>query len=101
VSRRTGSAHVAVLLVELELPACHSLKDKRSSLKPLLVALQREFSCSAAELDRLDEPRQSVIACAVVANDGRHVQRVLQRIPGWIEGHRPDLEVVDSSIEMR
>jgi uncharacterized protein YlxP (DUF503 family) len=94
-------AHVSVLLVELELPACRTLKDKRSTLKSLLIAVQRQFSCSAAELDRLDAPGASVIACALVGNDGRHIQRLLQRIPGWIERRRPDVEVVDFQIEMR
>lgn len=101
MSARHPSVHVAVLLVELDLPACRTLKDKRSALKPLLIALQREFMCSAAELDRLDDPGASVIACAVVSNDGRHIQQVLQKIPGWIERHRPDLEVVDHQIELR
>lgn len=94
-------AHVAVLLVELDLPACRTLKDKRSALKPLLIALQREFGCSAAELDRLDDPGRSIIACAAVSNDSRHTQRLLQKIPRWIEGHRPDLDVVDSQLELR
>jgi uncharacterized protein YlxP (DUF503 family) len=92
--------HVAVVLVELELPACRTLKDKRSTLKSLLIAVQREFGCSAAELDRLDNPGQSLIACAVVSNDGRHTQRLLQKIPGWIERRRPDVEVVDFQIEV-
>ena len=95
------AVHVAVLQVELELPACRTLKDKRSALKPLLIAIQREFACSAAELDRLDDPGRSVIACAVVSNDGRLPQRILHRIPRWIETHRPDLDVVDSQVEAR
>lgn len=95
------AVHVAVVQIELELPACRTLKDKRSSLKSLLIAVQREFGCSAAELDRLDDPGRSVIACAVVSNDGNLAQRVLHRIPKWIEAHRPDLEVVDSQLELR
>lgn len=93
--------HVAVLLVELDLPACRTLKDKRGTLKSLLIAVQREFGCSAAELDRLDDPGRSLIACAVVSNDGRHAQRVLYKIPGWIERRRPDVEVVDFQVQVR
>jgi len=95
------SVHVAVLLVELDLPACRTLKDKRSALKSLLIAVQREFTCSAAELDRLDDPGRSIIGCAVVSNSGPHTLQVLQRIPRWIEGHRPDLDVVDFQVEAR
>lgn len=93
--------HVAVLSLELDLPACRTLKHKRSTLKSLLIALHREFSCSAAELDRLDSPSAAVIGCAVLTNDGRHGQRLLQKIPAWVERHRPDVVVVDYAIELR
>lgn len=96
-----AALHVAVLQVEIELPASRSLKDKRSVLKGLLIAVQREFGCSAAELGHLNDPRRSLIACAVVSNNGRHSQRVLQKVPRWIEGHRPDLDVVDFQLELR
>lgn len=101
MGRSGRPAHVAVLRVDLDLPACHTLKEKRGTLKSLLVGVQREFACSAAELDHLDDPRSGIIACAVVGNDAAHVQQVLQRIPRWIEGHRPDVVVVDHRIEIR
>jgi uncharacterized protein len=93
--------HVAALSIELRLPACRTLKEKRSALKSLLAAIHREFNVSAAELDHLDSPSSSVVACAVVSNDPAHAQRVLGRIPGWVEDRRPDLQVVDSAISMR
>ena len=93
--------HVAVLVIELDLPACRTLKQKRSTLTSLLIAVQREFACSAAELDRLDDAGRSLIGCALVSNDGRHAERVLQKIPRWIEGHRPDVEVIDFEIDRR
>lgn len=93
--------HVVVLSLELDLPECRTLKHKRSTLKGLLLTLQREFGCSAAELDLLDAPSAAIIGCALLSNDGRHGQRVVQKIPGWIERHRPDVVVVDQAIEVR
>lgn len=95
------SLHVAAISIELELPSCHTLKDKRGSLKALLAALHNEFHCSGAEIARLDDPGFSVIGCAVISNDGRQAQRVVQKIPAWIERHRPDVTVVDFALEMR
>jgi uncharacterized protein YlxP (DUF503 family) len=92
---------VAVISIELDLPACRTLKEKRGTLKSLLVAVHREFTCSAAELEHLDDPGSSVIGCAVVSNDGAHAQRWLHKIPGWIERHRPDVTVVDHVVELR
>jgi uncharacterized protein YlxP (DUF503 family) len=92
--------HVAAITIELHIPACHSLKQKRSRLKPLLARLHKEFNVSAAEIDHLNSQHSSVIACVVVANEHRHVQRVLAKIPRWIESTRPDLQLVDDAITL-
>ena len=93
--------HIAALTIELRIPGCTSLKQKRSRLKPLLNSLHREFNISAAEVDQNDNHRMSSIACVIVSNDGRHAQRVLTKIPSWIESRRPDVQVIDSSITFR
>ena len=90
--------HVAVVTIELHLPGCNSLKEKRGILKPLLARLQREFNISTAELEHNDMHRSAGIACAVVGNNDRHLQQMLETIPRWIERHRPDLQVVDHQI---
>lgn len=90
--------HVAVLTVELRLPGCASLKEKRGRIKPLLAGLHRQFNVSAAEIERQDSHTECVIACSVVSNDGRHSQQVLDGIPAWIESRRPDLQVVDQQL---
>ncbi len=87
--------HVAALTVEIALPGCRSLKQKRSRVKPLLTQLHRHFNVSAAEIDRHDLHAETVIACVVVSNDGRHVQRLLEGIPAWIETRWPDLTIID------
>ncbi len=91
--------HVGVLSLELRLPGCTSLKQKRSRLKPLLAALHREFNISAAEIDRNDSHALAFVACAVVANEAAHVDRLLGAIPAWIESHRPDVQVIDHQVQ--
>jgi uncharacterized protein YlxP (DUF503 family) len=90
--------HVAALTIELRLPGCRSLKEKRSRLKPLLAKLHQQFNISAAEIDHNDSWQFAVIACVVVSNDHGHAQRVLDRIPSWIEARRPDLQIIDDQI---
>jgi len=87
--------HVGALVLELRLPGCRSLKEKRGRLKPLLAALQREFKVSAAEVDRMDLHEDAVVAVVAVSNDGHHVESWLSSIPGWVERQRPDLTLVD------
>jgi uncharacterized protein YlxP (DUF503 family) len=92
--------HIGALVIDLHLPGCSSLKEKRSRLKPLLARLHREFNISAAEIGANDQHRSAGIACVVVSNDSRHVQRVLESILAWIERNRPDLQIIDHQITM-
>ena len=91
---------IGVLTLELQIPGCASLKEKRSRLKPLLARLHREFNVSAAEVDHQDAWQACVIACAIVSNDMAHNQRVLQQVVQWLESNWPDVEIVEDKIEI-
>jgi uncharacterized protein YlxP (DUF503 family) len=91
---------VAVLSLHLRLPACHSLKEKRSRLKPLLARLHREFDVSAAEMDLQDVWQDAVIGIALINSDAAAAQRHLQTVLDWIERDWPDVDVVDDHLEV-
>lgn len=91
---------IGVLTLQIDIPGCRSLKDKRSRLKPLLARLHREFNISAAEIDHHDAWQSSVIACALVSNSAKHTQRALQRVTVWVESYWPDVIVIDDHIEI-
>lgn len=92
--------HIAALTLELHLPGCRSLKEKRGRLKPLLANVHKKYNVSAAEVDFHDSHTVALIACVVVSNDSRHVQRLLARIPPWMEKRFPDLMIVDHHTEL-
>lgn len=91
---------LGILTLHLRLPGCTSLKEKRGRLKPLMARLHREFNLSVAEMDRQDQWREAVIACAVVGNDAAHLQRSLQTILDWVEKNWPDITVLDDQYEL-
>ncbi len=91
---------IGLLTLHLRLPGCSSLKEKRGRIKPLLARLHREFNISAAEMDLLDKWQETLIACAVVSNDTRQNQRLLQHIIDWLERDWPDVDVIDEQMEM-
>jgi len=91
---------VGLLTIQIYIPGCSSLKEKRGRLKPLLARLHREFNVSAAEVDLQDVWQDAMIAVALVSNDKDHVQRALQRSLVWIERNWPDVEVVDDHMEL-
>lgn len=90
--------HIVCLTMEIHLPGCVSLKEKRGRLKPLLTQLHKHFNVSAGEIDHQDLHRMATVACAVVTNKEAHGHRLMAKIPDWIESHRPDLEIVSHTI---
>ena len=90
--------HILAIQIELHLPGCTSLKEKRSKLKPLLARLHKNFNVSAAEIDGHDLHQATIVACVAVSNNKAHLERLLSRIPRWIEVHRPDLQVIDEAL---
>ena len=91
---------IGLITIHLHLPTCASLKEKRGRLKPLIARLHREFNLSVAEMDLQDQWQEAIIACAMVNNDGAHLQRSLQAVAKWVEGNWPDGMVVDEKIEV-
>jgi uncharacterized protein YlxP (DUF503 family) len=70
---------------ELHLEGCHSLKDKRSVLKPLTVALRRTLNVSVAETDHQDLWQRAEIACAAVGSARDVVEETLRAADRLIE----------------
>ena len=91
---------VGVLTIQIYLPGCSSLKEKRSRLKPLLARLHREFNISVAEVDFQDVWQSAMIACALVSNENGHTQRTLQHVLDWIEASWPDVTITGEKIEL-
>jgi uncharacterized protein YlxP (DUF503 family) len=91
---------LGILTIHLYLPGVHSLKQKRSQIKPLLLKLHREFNLSAAEIGHLDSWNESLIACAIVSNDPLHNQRVLQKTAAWLEASCPEMHILEQNLEL-
>jgi uncharacterized protein YlxP (DUF503 family) len=91
---------VAVLTIQIELPGCRSLKEKRARLKPLLARLHREFNISAAELAAQDDWDKAIIGCALISNDRQFSASAIQSVLHWLENNWPDVSVVDDQVEI-
>ena len=92
---------IGICCLRLHLPACASLKTKRSLLKPLLARLHREFNVAAAETGLQDVWQSAEITVVTVANDSARVQSQLETLVNWVEHNRPEVQVVDTQIELR
>ena len=76
---------IATATWDLHLPECHSLKEKRSVLKPLTSALRRTLNVSVAETGHQDLWQRAEIACAVVGSDRSVVDETLRAADRMVE----------------
>ncbi len=71
----------------------HSLKQKRSLVRPVIAELRRRFEVAVAEAGYVDLHRRSLIGVAAVAADARNVRDVLEACERLVAG-RPELELL-------
>ena len=91
---------IGVCTIELHIPGCNSLKEKRGIIKSLLARVQREFNVSVAEIDLHDVWQSAAIAVVCVTTANAHAERTMDSVVRWIEHHRPDVEIVAEQVEL-
>ena len=91
---------IATATWDLHLPGCHSLKEKRSVLKPLTSALRRSLNVSVAETGHQDLWQRAEIACAVVGNDRSVVDETLRAADRMVEA-ADGVRIVDTATVFR
>jgi len=90
---------VGLCTVELFISESQSLKDKRQVLHSLKDRLRGKFNLSVAEVDGQDLWQKAVLGMACVANDGGHVNQVLEQVLNVIKA-MPAVEIVRTQREL-
>lgn len=85
--------YVGALELDVVFGDVHSLKQKRSLVRPVIAELRRRFEVAAAEAGHLGLHRRSLLGVAAVAGDADHVREVLQACERLVAG-RPELELL-------
>ena len=81
------------LSLDLLLGDVHSLKEKRSLVRPIVAELRRRFEVAAAEAGDLDLHHRALIGVAVVAVDAAHCGQVLDACERMVAA-RPEVELL-------
>jgi uncharacterized protein len=84
---------VGALQFDLLLGDVHSLKEKRSLVRPLIAELRRRFELSVAEVDHLELHRRAAIGVAAVSSDRAHLIDVLDAAEQLV-AYRPEVELL-------
>jgi uncharacterized protein len=85
---------------DLLLGDVHSLKQKRSVIRPVVAELRRRFAVSAAETGAQELHRRAAIGIAVVSADRGHVVTVLDAAERLVAA-RPELELLSVRRDLR
>ncbi|MFC5952465.1 DUF503 domain-containing protein [Pseudonocardia lutea] len=91
--------YVGALELDVLLGDVHSLKQKRSAVRPVVAELRRRFAVSAAEAGHLDLHRRALIGVCCVAADPGHVTEVLDSCERLVAA-RPELELLSARHRM-
>lgn len=76
---------VGLVVWELQIPGCHSLKEKRSVLKSIKDRLHNQFNVSVAETKHHDAHQRAELAAVVVSGDRAHANSVLTSLDQFME----------------
>ena len=87
------------LALDLLLGDVHSLKQKRSLVRPIVAELRRRYDVSAAEAGHLDLHRRALVGVAVVAADAPHCREVLGACERLV-ADRPEVEVLSAHLSL-
>ena len=91
--------YVGALELDLLLGDVHSLKAKRSVVRPILAELARTFPVSAAEAGSLDLHRRALLGVAVVSSTARHAIEVLDACERLVAA-RPEVDLLSARQRM-
>lgn len=86
------------MTLDLVLPACTSLKEKRRVLHGLLDKLRSSRNVSVAEVGYQDTHTRSIVAVACVGSQRAQVERILAHVERIVMS-REGLEIIDHMME--
>ncbi|MFI6325945.1 DUF503 domain-containing protein [Nonomuraea sp. NPDC050556] len=88
--------YVGALTLDILLGDVHSLKQKRSVVRPLVAELQKRFpGVAVAETGHLDLHRRAEIGVAVVSSTAGHCGEVMEACERLV-AFRPEIELLSA-----
>lgn len=87
------ATHVLALTLDLRLPSCHSLKDKRAIVKTIIEGARRRYQVAAAEIDHQDKWQRAGLGFASVSSSRGQVDEVVDQVERFVWSF-PEVEVL-------
>jgi uncharacterized protein len=90
---------VALSAIDLRIPGCTSLKQKRHVVKSLQAGIRQKFNVAVAEVDHHDQWQRTTLAVSAVAGQGYHLRRVMHEVERFIE-RQPAVEIITADMTL-
>lgn len=89
---------IGLLRIQIHIPICESLKEKRSILKKHLNFVRKNFNVGVSEIDDLDLWQLSMIGIVTIGASNDRIDKTLLSIVEYLE-RRSDIQVSNYKIE--
>ncbi len=89
---------VGLCVIDLYMPQCHSLKEKRQVLRRIKSKIKNSFDVVIAEVGEQDRWKNAVLGVTTLSNDQRLVNRILDQVVGQIASF-PEAEITHHKLE--
>jgi len=76
--------YVLALEVELRMAGCHSLKEKRAVVKPIVEGSRHRFGVAAAEVGDQDRRQFARLGFAAVASSASHAGAIIDEVERFV-----------------
>jgi|SRR5699024_9287201 len=84
---------------DILLGAVHSLKEKRSVVRPIIADIRKRFQISVAEVEDVQLYRRARLGIAVVSGDRSYVEETLNKVEEMVS-RRPEIELLASKLRI-
>lgn len=88
---------IGTLEIDVLLGDVHTLKQKRSVVRPVVAEIRRKFDISVAEVEHRDLYRRTGIGASAVSGDREHVVEVLEAVER-MAASRPEIQVLSARL---
>lgn len=93
--------YIAVYIADIRTPWVHSLKEKRSVIKPVTEKLKVRFPVSVARLAGLNEHHWEHIGVTAIHSDRAWLESLLNKVHTFVAAQgRFDVAILDSVVEV-
>jgi uncharacterized protein YlxP (DUF503 family) len=90
---------LAALRLDVRIPGCGSLKEKRHVVKALTNGIRSTFEVAVAETGYQDKWQRAEIGVAAVASEGYHLKKVMHSVQRFVE-RSADVDLIDAELTM-